>query len=222
MLPSWTQLSVQGERRQESGILFVILCNLGVGQGKKQRQLMRNLWAKNLPKPHKIVFLISHTDVPSDDLIQESELHDDIVGVAVDPNDDDHYLAHKQALSALLFSQTHSYESDYTALLSDDVYVNTEAITEMAIRHKYSSNRVFGSLYRHYSPARNISAPHYTSRDEWPWTWYPPFLDPHIIIFSQDTLPHILHHSTSSECFTLVRTCRLLILVIFSFPVQTF
>ena len=198
ILPSWTQ-SVPDGRRQESGIMFVIICNLAGEQGKRQRQLMRNLWAKNLPQPHNIVFLVTYNNVLSDELLQESELHDDIVGLHVD--DHDHYLAHKQALTSLLFSQTYSYQSDYTALLSDDVYVNMEAMTEMAIKHKYSSNRVFGSLYRHYSPARSISAPHFTSLDEWPWTWYPPFLDPHIIIFSQDSLPHILHHSTSSECF---------------------
>ena len=194
ILPSWTK-SLSEQRKQDSGILFVILSNLQGEQGRKQRQLMRNLWANNLLKQHRIVFLVTH-DVNSEDLMKESELHDDIVATDVDHDDD--YLPHKHSLIGLVFSHIYSYNSDYTALLGDDVYVNMEAMTQMAIRHKYSSNRVFGSLYRHYSPARNTSAPHYTSIDEWPWSWYPPFLDPHIIIFSQDTLPHILHHSSTS------------------------
>ena len=70
MLPSWTQ-SVSDERRQESGILFVILCNPGGEQRKKQRQLMRNLWANNLPQPHNIVFLVTHNNAQSDELLQE-------------------------------------------------------------------------------------------------------------------------------------------------------
>ena len=77
ILPSWTK-SLSEERKQDSGILFVILSNLQGEQGRKQRQLMRNLWANNLLKQHRIVFLVTH-DVNSEDLMKESELHDDIV-----------------------------------------------------------------------------------------------------------------------------------------------
>ena len=42
---------------------------------------------------------------------------------------------------------------------------------------------------------------HFTSMEEWPWNLLPPFLDKHVMMFSQDTLPLLLHHSSRVPVF---------------------
>ena len=39
------------------------------------------------------------------------------------------------------------------------------------------------------------TADHFISREEWPWDLLPPFLDPHVMMFSQDTLPLLLQQA---------------------------
>ena len=45
-----------------------------------------------------------------------------------------------------------------------------------------------GTLYRGYSPALPT---------DWPWQFYPPFLGREVAVFSQDTLPHVLHRAST-------------------------
>ena len=59
--------------------------------------------------------------------------------------------------------------------------------------------RVYGLLYRGFSPARLREAEHYLSLEDWPWRLLPPFLEPHVMAFSQDTLPLILHQATQGR-----------------------
>ena len=64
-----------------------------------------------------------------------------------------------------------------------------------------SSNRVLGSLYKRHGPARQPGALHHTSEAEWPWAVYPPFLDPGLVLFTQDTLAPLLRAAASVPLF---------------------
>ena len=51
-------------------------------------------------------------------------------------------------------------------------------------------------MYRGMSPSRQTQAgPHYLGQQDWPWPLLPPFLEPAVMAFSQDTLPLILHQA---------------------------
>eukprot|EP00090_Calanus_glacialis_P044465 TRINITY_DN79364_c0_g1_i1.p1 TRINITY_DN79364_c0_g1~~TRINITY_DN79364_c0_g1_i1.p1 ORF type:complete len:148 (-),score=10.29 TRINITY_DN79364_c0_g1_i1:34-477(-) len=58
-----------------------------------------------------------------------------------------------------------------------------------------------GTLHVGFSPARTATSPHFTSKQEWPWQWFPQFLGREIVVFSQDTIPFILHAATRVPLF---------------------
>ena len=96
------------------------------------------------------------------------------------------FTEHKLAVAALDWSRRVWAGAQFTVLARDSLLVNTAAVSGLAARHAVSGNRVLGALYKRYSPARAPGAPHHTPAREWPWRLYPPFLGPHLAIFSQD------------------------------------
>ena len=96
------------------------------------------------------------------------------------------FTEHKLAVAALDWSRRAWAGAQFTVLARDSLLVNTAAVSGLAARHAVSGNRVLGALYKRYSPARAPGAPHHTPAREWPWRLYPPFLGPHLAIFSQD------------------------------------
>ena len=195
--PSWSlaQPHEEPDLSLTWGSVGYLVLSLEAGErGRDQRRLMRSLWAGRLARQQRLVFVTRH----SDDLGSESEEHDDILSVKTDMTE---YLAHILCLAGLHYSLTQWPLASFTLLTTDSVLISPEAVSRLASRHSVSSNRVLGSLYKRYSPARQAQAPHHTSEAEWPWSMYPPFLDPGLMMFTQDTLTPILQHSASVPLF---------------------
>ena len=198
--PSWTRPPGTDDLEETDLTLtwgsvgYVVLSLEAGARGRDQRRLMRSLWAGQLARQQRLVFVTRH----SDELRSESQEHDDILSVETDITE---YLAHLLCLAGLHFSLTQWPLASFTLLTTDTVLISPEAVSRLASRHSVSSNRVLGSLYKRYSPARDTEAPHHTSEAEWPWPLYPPFLDPGLMMFTQDTLTPILQHSASVPLF---------------------
>ena len=174
---------------------YIVLSEAGA---RGQRQLMRSLWTRRLARHQRLVFVMRHSDDSDDDLRSESEEYDDILSVRTDTTE---YLTHILCLAGLHFSLTQWPLISFTLLTSDTVLISPEAVSHLASRHSVSSNRVLGSLYKRYGPARQPEATHHTSEAEWPWPMFPPFLDPGLMMFSQDTLTSLLQNSASVPLF---------------------
>lgn len=186
--PSWGQTI---SSNSSIDIVYMILSH-----DRRARDKMRELWTSHIAEPsHRCLFLVP--DDGSEALRAETGDHDDIVSVNV--HSADIYSDHKMSVLALLWSHQHCPLCEATALLRDNVYINTRAMGRLLERHKYESNRVYGLMYKYYTPARDKTAKHFTDKEDWPWSMYPPFLDPHAVIFTQDTLPAILHHSSNGN-----------------------
>ena len=167
--------------------------------GAESRIRIRRLWTDDIEEPHKHLFIVPIDD--NDQVMKENEEYGDILSVNI--KSEDIYSHHKLILLSLYWSYESCQECHATVLVQDDVFINTVSMNTLITRHKLESNRMLGLLYKYHVPARDTSAPHYTSDEEWPWQMYPPFLDPHVIIFTQDTLPVLLHHSSQGSSRTL-------------------
>ena len=159
-----------------------------MSRSRQQRQLVRRLWAGREAARRRLVFLTPEAEAG---LAAEQREHDDLVVARLGP-DSGPFTEHKLAVAGLDWSRRAWAGAQFTVLARDSVLVNTAAVSALAARHAVSSNRVLGALYKRYSPARAPGAPHHTPAQEWPWRLYPPFLGPHLAIFSQDTLARLL------------------------------
>ena len=199
LTPSWTRAQADpGETdltQSWASVGYLVISEAGA---RDQRLLMRSLWTRGLARQQRLVFVTRHSDDSDDDLRSESEEHDDILSLRTGHTE---FLAHILCLAGLHFSLTQWPLASFTLLTSDTVLISPEAVSRLASRHSVSSNRVLGSLYKRYGPARQPEAAHHTSEAEWPWPMFPPFLDPGLMMFSQDTLTPLLHHSASVPLF---------------------
>ena len=199
LAPSWTRAQTDpGETdltQSWASVGYLVISEAGA---RDQRLLMRSLWTRELARQQRLVFVTRHSDDSDDDIRSESEEHDDILSVRTDHTQ---FLAHILCLAGLHFSLTQWPLVSFTLLTTDTVLISPEAVSRLASRHSVSSNRVLGSLYKRYGPARQPEAEHHTSEADWPWPMFPPFLDPGLLMFSQDTLPPLLQHSASVPLF---------------------
>ena len=125
---------------------------------RAQRELMRSLWAGEVARRRRLVFVVAHSDESDEDLRRESEEHDDLLSVR--PPTPEH-LPQLLTLAALHFSLTQWPLASFTLLTSDSVLVSPEAVSRLASRHSVSSSRVLGSLYKRHAPARHTGATHH-------------------------------------------------------------
>ena len=98
-----------------------------------------------------------------------------------------------QVTSALFLISAKCPMLRYMALLQEDVFVNTKIIESFVTAETMAANRIYGDLHRDFGPSRDASADHYVPSHMWPWPRFPPFLGPNFLLFSSDTLPHLLH-----------------------------
>lgn len=184
--PSWSN-NCSNDRLQ---ILYLIVIKDRGPGGVQRRNLIREIWAGSLPADQRHVFVISGDD----DVERESQNHDDILQLDL-PGSGLH-TEHKSLILALHFSHCWCWAGQHTILLDQTVVVSPSAMARLVHREKSAGNRVYGRMYRDFSPARHRRAEHFTSREDWPWQLFPPLLDQHVMAFSQDTIPLILHQAS--------------------------
>ena len=80
---------------------------------RAQRELMRSLWAGEVARRRRLVFVVAHSDESDEDLRRESEEHDDLLSVR--PPTPEH-LPHLLALAGLHFSLTQWPLASFTLL----------------------------------------------------------------------------------------------------------
>jgi len=198
--PSWSDDcsldSLQGTGGEK--LLYMILIKDRGKAGVERRSTIRRLWAAALPSGQRYVFVTSAGDAGAD-LEAERLLYDDVLQLDLLPSD--LYSEHKALLLSLYFSLSRCRSVQHTVLLDQNVLVNPTAMERLSDREATAANRVYGLMYRNFSPARHRKADHFTSRAEWPWELLPALLDRHVMMFSQDTLPLVLHHANTVPVF---------------------
>ena len=87
------------------------------------------------------------------DIEGESDLHDDILQLDLLPTD--LYSEHKSLLLSFHFSLSSCASTHHTLLLHQSVMVNPTVMERLSDKEISSANRVYGVMYRDFSPARD-------------------------------------------------------------------
>jgi len=192
--PPWT--SDCGKESSKGMLLYLVLSIKRGIEGSERRMRARRLWAGELGGAGKYLFVVPRyeTGEENGDILEESEEYQDIL--QTDLRLEDTHFHSKQVISSLYFSYLHCSSIRYSVLLLDDVFINPAVMSKFAAKETYSSNRIYGTLYRGYTPARTPSSPHHTTTYQWPWQLYPPFLGSQVQVFSEDTIPLLLQAAT--------------------------
>lgn len=169
----------------------LLLLYMVPSSSRVERDRVRRLWAGQLGRESRCVFLLPHLEeVEQEEVRDEVEKQQDIVFTGVERSGDN-FLS-EQAVAGLYLAHTHCPLARYIVLVQPDVFINQKIMNKFARRERFSANRIYGDLYKTYSPNHDPLSFHYIPSDLWPWPLYPPFLGPEVIIFSSDTLPHLL------------------------------
>jgi len=191
-LPEWSK------KRAEDGILYLILSNTSSREG---RMWARRMWIKDITEVDRYAFVIPNfgTDEENRMILEESKEFGDIL--QTDTRNTTSHVRSKQQIAGLVFSHMHCNRMRYTALLPEEVFINTKIMKKFTKRENYSANRIYGNLFKGFSPSRDSSSQHFTTKHLWPWEIFPPFLGSRLAIFSQDTVVRLLHAATQIPFF---------------------
>ena len=146
--PSWSDHC--SEEREK--ILYLILIKDRGKAGERRRRGIRELWAGSLPPSQRHVFVILAGDSEAD-IERESDLHDDILQLDLLPTD--LYSEHKSLLLSLHFSFSLCRGPHHTLLLDQTVTLNPTVVERLSDREISSANRLYGLMYRNFSPSRD-------------------------------------------------------------------
>ena len=159
----------------------------------KRRQNIRNTWANQTYKQHKLiknVFLVGRSNDKSisDQIIRESETYGDII--QIDLIDSYKILIDKTFLG-LKWMSMYCENAQFIMKVDDDMVVNTKYLLNffLSLSKEDSFNKIYGSCDHKFNlPIRNISDKHYISKEDYlPDTWPKYWLGPSYIL-AHDTL----------------------------------
>ena len=82
-------------------------------------------------------------------------------------------------------------------MMPDTSFANRKRVNQLANQEMYAGNRIYGKILQFMVSDRTKENRHFISRQDWPWSYFPPFSGSQSWILSSDTLPRLLMAASS-------------------------
>lgn len=167
--------------------------------GFSERNAIRKTWGSDLNGKYRLIFVLPYGK--SEKLQQEIKFHHDILQTDISQDDPD--FANRQFASVLSWIYQHCELSRFVAKITDKTFVNAKRFSLLIEQEMYSANRLYGELLTRMEPNRDPKSEHYVTETEWPWPYFPPFLNGPSFIISGDVIPRLLTAARYTPVLTL-------------------